>query len=158
MVADRRICAIREMSALVMNCYSDLCSYRKESHRTDDGHNFLDVIRREYKLPEPEAVAVAADYINRMMHRYHVLGEQLIQQEKDPIVERYVTAMWNYTAGGMSWCLESRRYRYLDGRTTDPETFTDEGFLDSPPDAADKPLPISSISWWWEVEAPRKRN
>ncbi|AZK93116.1 MULTISPECIES: terpene synthase family protein [Streptomyces] len=151
MIADRRICAIREMSALTMNCYSDLCSYRKERHRTGDGHNFLDVVRREYALDEADGVLVAVDYINRMMHWYHTLGEQVVRDCHDPVVERYVTSMWNYTAGGMLWCRESRRYRFLDGMTTDPETFLDAGFLDAPPSDDTSSLPIPSISWWWHL-------
>ena len=152
MFFDRRILALREMTTLIVNWASDCYSYFKETERTADGYNIIDVLCHERGCPSEEAMKTAFAMQDSMMLRYIELRDEVLQQYCDPRVVAYIDAMNDYIVGGILWCQETTRYRFIEGVTTGRSTFVASGFTDQPSEmASPDPLPIASIAWWWNV-------
>lgn len=151
---DRRIYVLMELARLAVNWSSDCYSYFKEADRTADGYNVINVISREYGCSTDVAMNTAFNMQDRMLMRFVELRDEVLYGKHDPKVEIYIEALENYIIGGILWCQETTRYRFLEGVETGTPTFTASGFTDKARGSAlSEPVPIPAIAWWWQVGA-----
>ncbi|MDC0768705.1 terpene synthase family protein [Streptomyces sp. HD] len=149
---DRRIRALTEMATSLGVWDTDIFSYAKESHRSSDGHNLIDVVRNTYGYPSDRALRAAVGMRDRVMCRFLRLREE-VMAEGDPSTGRYLQSLGHYIRGLLDWCLNTDRYVYLDGLSGGSRAFCSTGWRDTPSDDSPEPLPIPSIAWWWAVGA-----
>ncbi|KVE29658.1 hypothetical protein WS67_00020 [Burkholderia singularis] len=149
---DRRLCAIREIGVIIVNFVSDLYAYRKELVRSPDGYNLIDVIILEYGCSVDEAFSIAIDMHERIMQLFNRLRAAVLSEPHHPQVDLYLKAFDQYIDGGIRWCLDTLRYRSVDGTSTSPQVVTDSGLTDVQREISVDPLPIKSIAWWWQQD------
>lgn len=153
--ADRRIPALTEMAASVGIWQNDIFSYAKDSHRSGDGHNLIDVLRNERGCSTDQALVEATAMCDRVMCRFLQLSKEVTAQS-DTAVSDYVRGLGHYIRGFLDWSLASDRYVYLSGVNGGARAFAEPGERETPSDDSAQPLPVASIAWWWAVGGPEK--
>ncbi|MEU9116244.1 prenyltransferase/squalene oxidase repeat-containing protein [Streptomyces sp. NPDC048483] len=144
---DRRVRAITEVAATLVDWETDVISHGKETERTGDGFNLIDAVRQEFGCGEDEAVERAITMWDRIMTLFLRLRARLTAEL--PELTAYVAGLAQYIRGVLDWSLGTDRYVYLDGRGG-RRAFRPGGWRDTPRDNSPEPLPIPSVAWWWQ--------
>ncbi|MBH1934167.1 hypothetical protein I5Q34_07630 [Streptomyces sp. AV19] len=144
---DRRVRAITEAAALLVDWATDIMSYAKERERTGDGFNLIDAVRLEYGCDEDEAFERAMALWDRVMTLFLRLRSRLAVEL--PELTAYVAGLAQYIRGVIDWSLETDRYGFYDGRGG-RRAFRPGGWRDTPRDDSHEALPIPSVAWWWD--------
>ncbi|MCX4881386.1 hypothetical protein [Streptomyces sp. NBC_00847] len=152
-MADRRVRALTEMAAILAVWPSELVSYAKESHRAPDGHNIVDVIGHEYGCSMSNAITHAITIRDRILCQFLRIRESMLSTSA-PEVRRYLIDLGHYIRGSLDWILDTPRYRYLNGINGQPVHHA-AGCTETPSVDTSDPVPIPSISWWWQLTPPR---
>ncbi|MGW1373150.1 terpene synthase family protein [Streptomyces sp. NPDC002446] len=147
LVEDRRVRAITEVAATLVDWETDVFSYAKERARTGDGFNLIDAIRQEYGCAEDAAFDRAMTMWDRIMTLFMRLRSRLTAEL--PELTPYVEGLAQYIRGVLDWSLETDRYVYVDGRGGHRAN-RPGGWRDTPRDDSPAPLPLPSIAWWWQ--------
>jgi hypothetical protein len=156
---DQRVNALMEITRMVVNWSSDCYSYFKEKVRTADGYNIIDVLMDTYKLDVVGAMAMAFNMQDRMLLRFVELRDEVLSSKHDKGVERYIDALEEYTIGGIRWCQETQRYRYIDGTPSGKLAYTASGFTKKARGSElSLPIDIPHIAWWWDVGERAGKN
>lgn len=156
---DRRVNALMELARTIVNWSSDCYSYFKEAERTADGYNIIDVLMDTHKLSVEGAMAMAFNMQDRMLMRFVELRDEVLNSRHDKGVDVYIDALEEYTIGGILWCQETQRYRFIDGTPTGRLAYTASGFTQQARGSAlSEPINIPSIAWWWEVGERAGKN
>ncbi|EFX61399.1 hypothetical protein DAPPUDRAFT_273688 [Daphnia pulex] len=149
---DRRVNALMELARTVVNWSSDCYSYFKEAERTADGYNIIDVLMDTHNLSVETAMAMAFNMQDRMLMRFVELRDEVLNGPHDKGVEIYIDALEEYTIGGILWCQETQRYRFIDGTTSGRLAYTASGFTrQARGSELSEPIDIPTIAWWWQV-------
>lgn len=105
---------IRQLITITNNivCWSnDIFSLQKE-RRHHDMHNFALLIHHHEHISLQEAVDKVARLINKQIHRFIVLEENLPSfGVADHDISRFIAVMRSWIRGNLDWSYESARYR-----------------------------------------------
>ncbi|AEF45325.1 Terpene synthase family, metal binding domain [Serratia plymuthica] len=149
---DRRVNALMELARTVVNWSSDCYSYFKEAERTADGYNIIDVLMDTHNLSVEAAMAMAFNMQDRMLMRFVELRDEVLNGPHDKGAEIYIDALEEYTIGGILWCQQTQRYRFIDGTTSGRLAYTASGFTrQARGSELSEPIDIPTIAWWWQV-------
>lgn len=153
---DPRVRACEEMTNFLAGWDNDIFGHNKETFRIawygyPDTPSALTVLAAERGCPVDDAVPVAMAYRDRILCRFLRLRDRL--RGTDPALDRYLTALGQWIRGYLEWALATDRF-------TDPRNPADDiavdsfpmpaGWADEPVDDATDPLPIPTITWWWD--------
>lgn len=156
---DRRVNALMELARMTVNWSSDCYSYFKEAERTADGYNIIDVLMDTYKLTIEAAMDMAFNMQDRMLMRFVELRDEVLSSHHDKGAEIYIEALEEYTIGGILWCQETQRYRFIDGTPSGKLAYTASGFTKvARGTELSEPIDIPNIAWWWEVGERAGKN
>lgn len=156
---DRRVNALMELARMIVNWSSDCYSYFKEAERTADGYNIIDVLMDTYKITIYAAMAMAFNMQDRMMMRFVELRDEVLNSQHEKGVDAYIEALEEYTIGGILWCQETQRYRFIDGTSSGKLAYTASGFTKvARGTELSEPINIPNIASWWEVGERAGKN
>ena len=134
--------ALSEMCCAMVGFDNDIMSYWKESLRTDDGINLIDVLARTHRLPPVEALREAVALRDRVLAQYLRLRDQALPTVTEP-TRHYIVDLDAWIRGNLDWGMASHRYLNPENPAslpivpvTNAPTCTDTN-------------PIEGITFWW---------
>lgn len=136
--------ALSEMACFVVSWDNDIFSFHKESRADAHVLNAVKVLRHEYGMTAGDALALAIAQRDRVLSRFLAVREAVLDGAS-PELHRYVGGLGTLVRAAQDWGISSRRYTCPDDPADLPDVFTDV-----PTDQSTGPLPIPSISWWWD--------
>ncbi|MEV4436263.1 terpene synthase family protein [Streptomyces sp. NPDC049555] len=134
--------ALSEMALLLMGWDNDILSYPKELKQERWRVGLVEILRRREQLPLAQAMDKAMGMRNQLLHRYLELGRRLRGEDESTVA--FVECCDAFVGGCIAWETTSQRYG-LDGELGRVELSYDAI------EPGNAPLPIPSISWWWDV-------
>ncbi|MFF3749155.1 hypothetical protein ACFYYH_01630 [Streptomyces sp. NPDC002018] len=146
---DPRIRALTEITWTLVSWDNDLYSRNKELQRAGDDLNLIDVLCQEEGLDPQRALVRVVAMRDRVMVLFERLAAQVLK-EADSDLRRYVEGLGQFLRGHLDWASICPRYSVPSGPKATPGGW----WKPRPADDSQEPLPIPTISWWWDqVEA-----
>ncbi|XVQ15471.1 terpene synthase family protein [Spirillospora sp. CA-255316] len=141
--------ALTEMAIMVAALDNDGHSLLREWGRGDAGQNIYTVLRRERGGSMRETLHAAGCLRDRVLTRFLRLRDRVRPRLSEP-GRRYVDGLAHGIRGNADWGARVPRYlsRGGDREVAAPDSIT---WADRPLDDSPEPLPIPSVSWWWDV-------
>ncbi|WP_328379375.1 hypothetical protein OG372_31325 [Streptomyces sp. NBC_01020] len=142
---DPRIRALTEMAWTLVSWDNDLYSRNKELLRADDDLNLIDVLAQEYGIDALRAQQEAVVMRDRVMVLFMRLRERALR-DAGPQLRQYVNGLGQFVRGHLDWASVCPRYTVPGAPAAGPD-----GWWKRLPAVVDQdPLPLPSISWWWD--------
>ncbi|GAA1715594.1 terpene synthase family protein [Fodinicola feengrottensis] len=132
--------ATTEAARMVAALDNDLVSGQKERRLNQTGTTLVDVIHRQDRCSRQDAIVSATALRDRVMALFLLLSEKY-RGSGGPALASYVDGLGHTIRGNIEWSLTVPRY---GGQ---PEF---AGWAAKPSDPSREPIPVPSISWWWE--------
>ena len=107
--------ALGEMCCAMVSYDNDIISHWKESLRSGDGINLIDILARHHELTLDQAQTEAVALRDRVLGQYLRLREQT-QSRVTEDTRRYIRGLDAWIRGNIDWGMNSHRYR----NPTDP--------------------------------------
>ncbi|RJQ83710.1 terpene synthase family protein [Amycolatopsis panacis] len=136
--------ALTEMMSLLVSIDNDLMSYHKEINRSGDPQRVLDLLMRRDGCTLDEAVRRTVGLRDRILLRYLTLRDE-VAAAAGPSLRRYLAGLDGWIRGNLDWGRTCARYLHLDNPISLPTHFAE-----TPSDGTAGPLPIPTVSWWWQ--------
>ncbi|MET9514590.1 terpene synthase family protein [Streptomyces sp. NPDC002994] len=150
---DPRVRALTEITWTLVSWDNDLYSRNKELLRADDDLNLIDVLCQELGCEPHHALQEAVAMRDRVMVLFLRLRDQVLRDAGGGL-RRYVQGLGQFIRGHLDWASACPRYRV----PSEPEGKPDEGWWKQrPADDSFEPLPLPTISWWWDQLAVSSR-
>ncbi|MEV8401515.1 terpene synthase family protein [Streptomyces niveus] len=144
-LADPRVQALTEITWTLVSWDNDLYSRNKELLRAGDDLNLIDVLCQELGCEPREALNHAVAMRDRVMVLHGRLSEQVLA-DASPELRAYLEGLGQFVRGHLDWASVCPRYSVPSGPAAQPGGW----WKRYPSDAGREPLPIPTISWWWE--------
>lgn len=152
---DRRLRALTEMVALLVDTENDIFSLPKERERCAEGkvENLVHVLAQHERMDEERALR----HVTRLLHStaalYLRLKDQVVAGH-GPDVDAYVQGLTHYWNGSVRWQRDCPRYLNLQGAAgaVTPRELTDQ----LEPGQSPAGLPV--IDWWWQYDPAGRRQ
>ncbi|MFJ4918888.1 hypothetical protein [Streptomyces sp. NPDC088725] len=142
---DPRVRALTEITWTLVSWDNDLYSRNKELLRADDNLNLIDVLCQELG-PDPHRSLVRAVAMrDRVMVLFDRLAAQVLE-DADHELRSYVGGLGQFIRGHLDWASACPRYAVPSG----PEATPGGWWKQHPADDSPEPLPVPTISWWWD--------
>ena len=138
------IWALNEMVCTLVGWDNDLLSYHKEVLRGGADHNLVTVLQREGGYSADEAVCQSLAMRDRVLCLFLRLHCQ-VARDADPGLRRYLSGLSSWIRGHLDWGMATARYCNPEDPADLPNICSGTARDDSY-----EPLPIPSISWWWD--------
>lgn len=132
--------ALTEMAILVASWDNDVHSHLKESHENHAEQNLVNVLAHHWRLTPDAAVDAAVALRDRVMTRFLRLRDEVARRPGSDALRTHLDCLGHAIRGNIDWALKVPRYHGLP----------DPGWADAPTDPNPDPLPIRSITWWWD--------
>jgi selina-4(15),7(11)-diene synthase len=136
--------ALTEMMAILVSVDNDIMSYHKENSRSGDPQRMLDVLMRSQGRTLDEALRTTVAMRDRILVRYLALRDD-VTNSASPALLGYLRGLDGWIRGNLDWGRTCARYLNPEDPITLPTDFATVPVDDSP-----APLPVPSISWWWQ--------
>ncbi|KVE29657.1 hypothetical protein WS67_00015 [Burkholderia singularis] len=151
-LANRRIRAMTELASSLCTWVSDIVSYDKEARREIGGHNLVMVIQHERQCTKDEAVTMAVAIYDRALRLFLRMRNHVeANLPASAPLRRYLRSLAHLIRAPVDWCHLSERYvESIPGCIDIIVAVAPARTV--PQDGNGAPLPISSISWWWEYD------
>lgn len=147
--------ALTEMACLVAGWDNDIHSYRKEEVYGYAEQNVINVLAREGHSTE-QAIVQATGIRDRVMRRFLRLREQ-VSHRGSLELRTYLDCLGRGIRGNIDWAARTPRYRnvYEDASHAGaPGAGAGLVWTEAPSDLSPAPVPLPSISWWWDEFLP----
>ncbi|WP_330172702.1 terpene synthase family protein [Streptomyces sp. NBC_01498] len=144
-LSDPRVQALTETAWTLVGWDNDLYSRNKELLRAGDDLNLIDVLCQELGCEPREAQVRAVAMRDRVMVLHSRLRAQVLADAGDEL-RAYVEGLGQFVRGHLDWASACPRYSAGAGPAARPGGW----WKRHPSDAGTEPLPIPTISWWWE--------
>ncbi|MFF2066564.1 hypothetical protein ACFVWZ_32965 [Streptomyces sp. NPDC058200] len=142
---DPRVRALTEITWTLVSWDNDLYSRDKELLRADDNLNLIDVLCQEQGCDPHHALVQAVAMRDRVMVLFDRLAAQVLKEADDGL-RQYVEGLSHFVRGHLDWASVCPRYSVPSG----PEAAPGGWWKHHPADDSLEPLPIPTISWWWD--------
>ncbi|MFD7894852.1 hypothetical protein [Streptomyces sp. NPDC059743] len=146
---DPRIRALTEITWTLVSWDNDLYSRNKELLRAGDNLNLIDVLCQEEGLDPRRALVRVVAMRDRVMVLFERLAAQVLK-EADSDLRRYIKGLGQFVRGHLDWASICPRYSVPSG----PKAAPGGWWKQRPADDSQEPLPIPTISWWWDQLDP----
>jgi hypothetical protein len=143
------VVALSEMVCTIVGWDNDLMTYHKETMRGGADHNLVSVLAESHGLSAAEAVAEAIAMRDRVLCLFLRLRDQ-VTTDASTELRRYVTGLEAWIRGHLDWGMQTARYR----NPADPAARLYR-YAGRPRTTDPSPLPIPTITWWWDQLGPR---
>ncbi|MEY9842121.1 hypothetical protein [Streptacidiphilus sp. EB103A] len=150
---DRRVRALTEMSALLVDVENDVFSLPKELERNLDGkmENLVILLSTEQGIPVSQALDEVVSLVHRTAGLYMRLHDNLLSDAPAELA-RYVRSIDSYWNGCNRWQRDSPRYLHRDGPDGDVQP---RELTETLTGASTGAPPLPHIAWWWEYDPAR---
>ncbi|MEU3183349.1 hypothetical protein ABZ707_03920 [Streptomyces sp. NPDC006923] len=142
---DPRVRALTEMVWTLVSWDNDLYSRNKELERAGDDLNLIDVLCQELGCDPHHALIRAVAMRDRVMVLFDRLATQ-VAKDADDDLRRYVEGLGQFIRGHLDWAADCPRYAVASAPRVAPGGW----WKQRPADDSAEPLPIPTISWWWD--------
>ncbi|MFB7271049.1 hypothetical protein [Streptomyces sp. NPDC056244] len=142
---DPRIRALTEITWTLVSWDNDLYSRNKELERAGDNLNLIDVLCQEHGVEPRRALVRVVAMRDRVMVLFQRLAAQVLK-EADNDLRRYIKGLGQFVRGHLDWASICPRYTVRSGPRARPGGW----WKQQPADDSLEPLPIPTISWWWD--------
>lgn len=142
--------ALTQISCLIATWDNDIYSWPKERFEPDHQHNLLNVLAHAEGTSPRTTLHQAVAMRDRTMVLFLRLSER-VTTCGPPGAARYAEALGSWLRGQIEWAMTSLRF-------ADPRfgAVMPTAWAARPTDAADEPLAIRPVAWWWtRMSAPR---
>jgi hypothetical protein len=136
--------ALSEMCCAMVGYDNDIMSHWKETLRSGDGINLIDVLAHKRRRPPGQVLAEALALRDRVLARYLHLRDQTLPNLTEP-TRRYIADLDAWIRGNLDWGMNSHRYRHPMHPADLPATP-----IAAAPTSTDT-TPISGITHWWSI-------
>lgn len=142
---DPRVRALTEITWTLVSWDNDLYSRNKELLRADDDLNLIDVLCQELGCDPHHALQQAVAMRDRVMVLFLRLRDQVIEDAGSEL-RRYVQGLGQFIRGHLDWASVCPRYSVPSASEGKPDGW----WKQRPADDSFEPLPLPTISWWWD--------
>jgi hypothetical protein len=142
----QRLCALVEMTSVLVGWDNDIYSHHKETLRFGDGQNLLDVLMRQNQCSLGTALADAIDLRDRIMMLFLAL-QAAEEAGGNAQVRSFVGALGTWVRANLEFSRTCDRYIGGYAIETAPSACTSV-----PPVLDPGPIPVDSLSWWWSLK------
>ncbi|MEV0041819.1 hypothetical protein [Streptomyces sp. NPDC050804] len=146
---DPRVRALTEITWTLVSWDNDLYSRNKELLRAGDNLNLIDVLCQEEGLDPKRALVRVVAMRDRVMVLFDRLAAQVLKEAGNDL-RRYIKGLGQFVRGHLDWASICPRYSVPSG----PEATPGGWWKQRPADDSEEPLPIPTISWWWDQLDP----
>ncbi|MFD0205689.1 MULTISPECIES: terpene synthase family protein [Saccharothrix] len=133
--------ALTEMAIMVASWDNDLHSLHRKLAESSAYPNLVTVLAHHRGLPRDLAAVEAVRLRDRVMARFLRLRETVTARPISQALRIYLDGLGHAIRGNIDWALDVPRYRGLAAHP---------GFTEEPSDPSPDPLPIPTVSWWWD--------
>ncbi|MBC2878041.1 MULTISPECIES: terpene synthase family protein [Streptomyces] len=149
--------ALTEITGLIVGIDNDLFSYANDLwfHQNQGVtlRNFATVLAAEGGCTTDQALREVTWMRNRLTALFLALRDQLTERHRPragSALRNYMRHLGYLIRGNLDYYGVTDKYRNPDGRSPDTLLRVAYRFTSKPPDNASEPLPIPTISWWWD--------